>query len=240
MKESTEHLKLAEIIPEEWKKLLKNEIESDWFGELQNFLESEWQNETVYPPQEKIFNALGMTPLAKVKVVILGQDPYHGEGQAHGLCFSVPDGVKIPPSLRNIYKEMSADLKINAPDSGCLETWAEQGVLLLNTVLTVRAGQAQSHQKRGWEKFTDAVIKAVSDKAEPCVFVLWGGPARKKNVLIDENRHHIICGTHPSPLSASRGFMGSRPFSGINRALKNLQREPIVWNSAAKQAEFVF
>ncbi|MDD5598230.1 MAG: uracil-DNA glycosylase, partial [Victivallaceae bacterium] len=208
--------------------------------ELQNFLDTEWENETVYPPRGKIFNALSMTPLAKVKVVILGQDPYHGEGQAHGLCFSVPDGVKKPPSLRNIYKEMSADLKINAPDSGCLETWAEQGVLLLNTVLTVRAGQAQSHQKRGWEKFTYAVIKAVSYKAEPGVFVLWGGPARKKAVLIDENRHRIICGAHPSPLSASRGFMGSRPFSGINQALKNLQRKPVVWNSAVKQAEFVF
>jgi uracil-DNA glycosylase len=233
-------MKLAEGIPEDWKKHLKNEIESEWFGELQDFLDAEWQDETVYPPKEKIFTALAMTPLSQVKVVILGQDPYHGEGQAHGLCFSVPEGIKIPPSLRNIYKEMRTDLELNPPDSGCLESWAEQGVLLLNTVLTVRAGQAQSHQKRGWEKFTDAVIKVVNDKAEPSVFVLWGGPAGKKAALIDAARHHVICGVHPSPLSASRGFLGSRPFSGINRALKKLNRKPMIWDSPIKQAEFAF
>ena len=154
-------MKLTDAIADDWKELLKDEIESEWFGELQSFLDEEWQTATVYPPAEKIFDALALTPLSEVKVLILGQDPYHGEGQAHGLCFSVPDGIKIPPSLRNIYKEMRSDLNINTPDSGNLKSWAEQGVLMLNTVLTVRSGEAQSHQKRGWEKFTDAVIKLV-------------------------------------------------------------------------------
>ncbi len=233
-------MKLTDTIPDDWKELLKTEIESDWFGELQSFLDEEWQNETVYPPAGKIFDALSLTPLSEVKVLILGQDPYHGEGQAHGLCFSVPDGIKIPPSLRNIYKEMRADLNINTPDSGCLESWAEQGVLMLNTVLTVRSGEAQSHQKRGWEKFTDAVIKQVSDKANASVFVLWGGSAHKKVPLIDDKRHQVICGVHPSPLSASRGFLGSRPFSKINDALKSLDREPMIWDSIVSQAEFNF
>ncbi|MCK4983200.1 MAG: uracil-DNA glycosylase [Victivallaceae bacterium] len=233
-------MKLTDAIPDDWKELLKTELESDWFGELQSFLDEEWQNETVYPAAEKIFDALSLTPLSEVKVLILGQDPYHGEGQAHGLCFSVPDGIKIPPSLRNIYKEMRADLNINTPDSGCLESWAQQGVLMLNTVLTVRSGEAQSHQKRGWEKFTDAVIKQVSDKAKASVFVLWGGSAQKKVPLIDDKRHQVICGVHPSPLSASRGFLGSRPFSKINEALKSLDREPMVWDSIVSQAEFNF
>jgi len=233
-------MKLTDTIPDDWKELLKTEIESDWFGELQSFLDEEWQNETVYPPAGKIFDALSLTPLSEVKVLILGQDPYHGEGQAHGLCFSVPDGIKIPPSLRNIYKEMRADLNINTPDSGCLESWAQQGVLMLNTVLTVRSGEAQSHQKRGWEKFTDAVIKQVSDKANASVFVLWGGSAQKKVPLIDDRRHQVICGVHPSPLSASRGFLGSRPFSKVNDALKSLDREPMVWDSIVSQAEFNF
>ncbi len=233
-------MKLSNAIPDDWKELLKAEIESDWFGELQIFLDGEWRNETVYPPPEKIFNALGLTPLSELKILLLGQDPYHGDGQAHGLCFSVPDGIKIPPSLRNIYKEMRADLNINTPDSGCLESWAEQGVLMLNTVLTVRSGEAQSHQKRGWEKFTDAVIKQVSVKAKPSVFVLWGGSAQKKAALIDEERHQVICAVHPSPLSASRGFLGSRPFSKINQALKSLGREPVLWDSIVSQTEFNF
>ena len=233
-------MKLTDAIPEDWKELLKDEIESDWFADLQSFLDEEWQNETVYPPAEKIFDALRLTPLSEVKILILGQDPYHGEDQAHGLCFSVPDGIKIPPSLRNIYKEMRTDLNINPPDSGNLISWAEQGVLMLNTVLTVRSGEAQSHQKRGWEKFTDAVIKQVSDKANASVFVLWGGSAQKKVPLIDDKRHHIICGVHPSPLSASRGFIGSRPFSGINEALKSLGREPMAWDSIVSQREFNF
>jgi len=232
-------MKLVDAIPDDWKKLLKTEIESKWFGELQSFLDEEWQNEIIYPPAEKIFAALSLTPLSEAKVLILGQDPYHGEGQAHGLCFSVPEGIKIPPSLRNIYKEMRADLDINTPDNGCLEAWAEQGVLMLNTVLTVRSGEAQSHQKRGWEKFTDAVIKQVSDKAKASVFVLWGGSAQKKVPLINE-RHQVICGVHPSPLSASRGFLGSRPFSKINEALKSLGREPMIWDSIVSQTEFDF
>lgn len=233
-------MKLTDAIPDDWKELLEDEIESEWFADLQSFLDEEWQNETVYPPAEKIFDALRLTPLSEVKVLILGQDPYHGEGQAHGLCFSVPDGIKIPPSLRNIYKEMRTDLDINPPDSGNLISWAEQGVLMLNTVLTVRSGEAQSHQKRGWEKFTDAVIKQVSDKAKASVFVLWGGSAHKKVPLIDDKRHRVICGVHPSPLSASRGFIGSRPFSGINEALKSLGREPMVWDSIVSQTEFNF
>jgi uracil-DNA glycosylase len=233
-------MKLIDAIPDDWKKLLKTEIESDWFGDLQSFLDEEWRNETVYPPAEKIFKALSLTPLSEVKILILGQDPYHGGGQAHGLCFSVPEGIKIPPSLRNIYKEMRTDLNINPSDSGCLESWAEQGVLMLNTVLTVRSGEAQSHQKKGWEKFTDAVIKQVSDKAKASVFVLWGGSAQKKVPLIDEKRHQVICGVHPSPLSASRGFMGSRPFSKINEALKSLDREPMIWDSIISQTEFNF
>jgi len=233
-------MKLTDAIADDWKELLKDEIESEWFGELQSFLDEEWQTATVYPPAEKIFDALALTPLSEVKVLILGQDPYHGEGQAHGLCFSVPDGIKIPPSLRNIYKEMRSDLNINTPDSGNLKSWAEQGVLMLNTVLTVRSGEAQSHQKRGWEKFTDAVIKLVSDHARASVFVLWGGSAQKKVPLIDANRHQVICGVHPSPLSASRGFIGSRPFSEINIALNNLGREPMIWDSIISQAEFNF
>ncbi len=233
-------MKLTDAIPDDWKELLKTEIESEWFADLQSFLDEEWQNEAVYPPAEKIFAALRLTPLSKVKILILGQDPYHGEGQAHGLCFSVPDGIKIPPSLRNIYKEMRTDLDINPPDSGNLKSWAEQGVLMLNTVLTVRSGKAQSHQKRGWEKFTDAVIKQVSDKANASVFVLWGGSAQKKVPLIDGKRHRVICGVHPSPLSASRGFIGSRPFSGINEALKSLDREPMIWDSIISQNEFNF
>ena len=233
-------MKLSNAIPDDWKELLKTEIESDWFGELQNFLDREWQNEMVYPPPEKIFNALSLTPLSKVKVLLLGQDPYHGEGQAHGLCFSVPDGIKIPPSLRNIYKEMRADLKINPPESGCLESWAKQGILMLNTVLTVRAGEAKSHQKQGWEKFTDAIIQQVNAKAKASVFVLWGGDAHKKQPLIDEKRHRVIRGVHPSPLSASRGFLGSRPFSQINQELRNLNRKPVCWDSIVSQAEFSF
>ena len=233
-------MKLSNNIPDDWKKLLKTEIESEWFGELQNFLDEEWQNETVYPPAEKIFDALSLTPLSEVKVLILGQDPYHGEGQAHGLCFSVPDGMKIPPSLRNIYKEMRSDLNINPPDNGNLKSWAKQGILMLNTVLTVRSGEAQSHQKKGWERFTDAIIKRVSDKAEASVFVLWGGSAQKKAPLIDKKRHRVICGVHPSPLSASRGFLGSRPFSGINEALNSLDRNPVIWDSIVSQAEFNF
>ncbi|MDD5698196.1 MAG: uracil-DNA glycosylase [Victivallaceae bacterium] len=229
-------MNLAEAIPEDWKRILKSELETAWFAELQTFLDQEWREQTVYPPPEKIFNALRLTPFDQVRVLLLGQDPYHGEGQAHGLCFSVPPGVKIPPSLRNIYKEMQSDLKFIPPDSGCLESWTKQGVLLLNTVLTVRAGEANSHQKRGWEKFTDAVIALVSARTESSVFVLWGGDARKKSALIDEKRHHLICTAHPSPLSATRGFFGSKPFSRINQALRDFNREPIVWNSTVSQA----
>lgn len=231
-------MELINAIPDDWKKLLKAEIESEWFADLRTFLETEWENETVYPPPEKIFSALQLTPLEKVRVLILGQDPYHGEGQAHGLCFSVPREIKIPPSLRNIYKEMRTDLNVCPPENGCLESWAEQGILLLNTVLTVRAGEAQSHQQQGWEKFTDAIIRETSAKANPSVFVLWGGSAQKKLPLIDQQRHRVITSAHPSPLSASRGFLGSRPFSKINEALVELQRPAIKWTSESPQIEF--
>lgn len=233
-------MKLSTAIPEDWKELLKAEVESDWFAELQEFLDEEWRNETVYPPSDNIFKALSLTPIDEVRVLLLGQDPYHGEGQAHGLCFSVPEGMKIPPSLRNIYKEMRSDLNVSTPDSGCLESWAEQGILMLNTVLTVRAGEAQSHQKRGWEKFTDAVIKQVNAKAKPSVFVLWGGSAQKKLPLIDQERHRVIASAHPSPLSASRGFLGSRPFTKINQALQELERQSINWLPESQQIEFNF
>ncbi|MDD5729175.1 MAG: uracil-DNA glycosylase [Victivallales bacterium] len=233
-------MELANAIPDNWKKLLKAEIESEWFIELQVFLDAEWRRETVYPPREKIFSALRLTPPEAVKVLILGQDPYHGEGQAHGLCFSVPEGVRIPPSLRNIYKEMHTDLKVRPPEHGCLESWARQGVLLLNTVLTVRAGQAQSHQRRGWEKFTDAIIRQVNAQIQPGVFVLWGGPAQKKLPLIDRDRHRVICSAHPSPLSASRGFLGSRPFTKINQALTELRLPPVKWTWNTLQLEFEF
>lgn len=240
-------MKLSDAIPADWKELLKEEIESDYFADLQEFLDEEWQNEVVYPPKEKIFNALDTTSLENVKVVLIGQDPYHGEGQAHGLCFSVPEGIKIPPSLRNIYKEMRSDLGLNPPDNGYLQTWAEQGVLMINTVLTVRSGQAKSHQKRGWEKFTDAIIRVVNAKANPSVFVLWGNDAIKKQALIDEDRHRVVSSVHPSPLSASRGFLGSKPFSKINQALVELNRQPMQWDSilpeddsSISQAEFKF
>jgi len=182
---------------------------------------------TVFPPRP--FRALELTPLASVRAVILGQDPYHGAGQAHGLCFSVRPDVAVPPSLRNIYQELRDDLGCAIPKHGNLEQWARQGVLLLNTTLTVRAGQAASHQGKGWERFTDRVIGAVNDKSERVVFLLWGAPSRKKRSLIDTSRHTIVESAHPSPLSAHNGFFGSRPFSRANEALREAGRDPIDW-----------
>lgn len=184
---------------------------------------------SVFPPENEVFAALEMTPLAAVRVVIVGQDPYHGEGQAHGLSFSVPAGVKFPPSLRNIFKELAADLQIPVRESGDLSGWAKQGVLLLNSTLTVQAHEAGSHRKFGWEKFTDSVLRAVDRHAPPCVFILWGSDAQKKRPLIDETRHRVLAGAHPSPLSAYRGFFGSRPFSRANQLLQELGREPVDW-----------
>lgn len=181
------------------------------------------------PPQEHVFASLQATPLDKVKVLVLGQDPYHDIGQAHGLCFSVLPGVKLPPSLKNIYKELQADLGIEPVEHGYLMSWARQGILLLNTVLTVRAHEAHSHRKQGWETFTDAVIETVAAKSSPVVFVLWGNPAQKKKPLIDHERHVVIESPHPSPLSAHRGFLGSQPFSKINQALREANLDEIVW-----------
>lgn len=221
-------------IPDEWRQALAAELETDRWQRLQQFLESEYQQHTVFPPQELIFTALQQTSLSNVKAVILGQDPYHDDGQAHGLSFSVQKGVRLPPSLRNIYQELRDDLQIETPDHGCLINWAEQGVLLLNTVLTVRAHEANSHRKQGWEEFTDAVIGAVN-QLPSVAFVLWGRPAQKKAALIDRDRHLIIESAHPSPLSARRGFIGSRPFSQLNHWLAEQGKEPIDWALSAEE-----
>jgi uracil-DNA glycosylase len=220
---------IAASFPEDWKTLLRDEFSSGYFAKLREFVVREMSIHQVFPPKDKIFAAFKLTPYSKVKVVLLGQDPYHDDGQAHGLCFSVMPGVKLPPSLRNMFKELEADLGIPCSDNGNLENWARQGILLLNTVLTVRAHEAASHQGQGWENFTDAVIRAINSRIEPSVFVLWGGHAQKKASLIDSNRHVVISGAHPSPLSAYRGFLGSRPFSKINQALTQLGHSPIDW-----------
>ena len=213
----------------DWNPLLRDEFAKPYWAELQSFVADERAHHPVYPPHDQVFSALHRTPFADVKVVILGQDPYHGPGQAHGLCFSVPDGVPAPPSLRNILIELESDLGLPAPRSGNLGRWADQGVLLLNTTLTVRGGQAASHQKHGWETFTDHVIQAVNDKPERVVFLLWGASARRKRDLVDRSRHVVIESVHPSPLSAHNGFFGSRPFSQANAALIEAGREPVDW-----------
>lgn len=214
----------------DWNPVLRSQFAEPYWQELQQFVELERAEGPVYPPKDEVFAALHRTPLSKVKVLILGQDPYHGPGQAHGLSFSVRDGVQIPPSLQNIYKELHDDLGLVAPSSGCLEPWADQGVLLLNSTLTVRAGNAASHQGKGWERFTDEVIRVVNQHAGHTVFMLWGASARKKAELVDRSRHTIIESPHPSPLSAHRGFLGSRPFSRANEALIKAGREPVDWS----------
>jgi uracil-DNA glycosylase len=213
----------------DWNPILRAELAKPYWAELQRFVAAERSQGPVYPAADEVFAALHLTPYAAVKVLILGQDPYHGAGQAHGLCFSVRRGVPAPPSLVNILKELESDLGIAPPDHGCLDSWARQGVLLLNATLTVRARQAASHQGRGWETFTDAVIGAVNDKPERVVFILWGASARKKRGLIDTSRHVVIESAHPSPLSAHNGFFGSRPFSRANAALAAAGREPVDW-----------
>lgn len=213
----------------DWNPILRGEFEKPYWRELQEFVRAERADHAVYPPNDEVFAALHLTPFASVKVLILGQDPYHGAGQAHGLCFSVRPGVPPPPSLVNIYAEMEADLGIPPADHGHLTSWATQGVLLLNTTLTVRARQAASHQKRGWETFTDEVIQAVAAKPDRVVFVLWGAAAGRKKQLIDTSVHAVVQSPHPSPLSAHRGFFGSRPFSQINELLTEAGREPIDW-----------
>ena len=223
-------IKMKKLIPDNWLDFLADTIENPFFSELENFLEKEWKQHQVFPEKQNIFNALKLTPPEKVRVLILGQDPYHDDKQAHGLAFSVPDGIKLPPSLRNIYKELAADLDIPAPSSGNLESWAEQGVLLLNTVLTVRAHEANSHAGRGWEKFTDDILKKLNARNDFTVFLLWGGNAGKKLPLLDKEKHCVILSPHPSPLSAYRGFFGSKPFSRINAALQNHNLPPINWH----------
>lgn len=213
----------------DWSQLLEDEFSKDYYLRLREFLKEEYQENTVYPPMHDIFNALHYTSFHNVKVVILGQDPYHGPNQAHGLSFSVQPGVSIPPSLRNIYKELSTDIGMVTPSHGHLTKWAKQGVLLLNNVLTVRAGQAHSHQGKGWEIFTDEVIKTLNDKDHPIVFLLWGSAAQKKGAMIDKNKHFILQAPHPSPLSAYRGFFGSKHFSKANEILRNHHLPKIDW-----------
>jgi uracil-DNA glycosylase len=206
-----------------------DQLRQPYFRKLDEFLDAERSEHTVYPPEPDVFNAFKLTPYDTVKVLILGQDPYHGEGQAHGLAFSVRPGVTPPPSLRNIFKELQSDVGCPKPKNVCLEPWAIQGVMLLNAVLTVRAGAPNSHRGKGWERFTDAAIEAVSAKGEPVVFVLWGGPAQKKLALIDAARHTVLTAPHPSPLSAKTGFFGSRPFSKANAELEATGNDPIDW-----------
>ncbi len=216
-------------IESSWKSQLQEEFEKPYFKQLTEFVHSEYASQKIYPPAKLIFNAFDQCPFDRVKVVILGQDPYHGPGQAHGLCFSVTDGVEFPPSLRNIFKEIQADTGAAIPASGNLERWAKQGVLLLNATLTVRAHQAGSHQKKGWEQFTDAVIHLVADKLEHVVFILWGNYAISKCEFINPQKHLVLKSVHPSPLSASRGFFGNHQFSTTNRYLMEHGKEAVKW-----------
>jgi uracil-DNA glycosylase len=213
----------------DWNPVLRGEFTKPYWPELRAFVAAERARYTVYPPPQEEFAALHLTPYAETRVLILGQDPYHGPRQAHGLCFSVRRGVAIPPSLANIHTELRDDLGLEPPGHGNLEPWAHQGVLLLNATLTVRAGQAASHQGRGWERFTDEVIHTVSAKDHPVVFILWGAYARRKRALVDTSRHTIIESAHPSPLSAHNGFFGSKPFSRTNDALRAAGLDPVDW-----------
>lgn len=224
---------MSEINPtieKSWKEILKGEFSSQYFSELKEFLVEEKKKFRIYPPGNMIFNAFNKTPFDKVRVVLLGQDPYHGKGQAHGLCFSVPEGIPQPPSLVNIFKELKSDLGIPLPAHGNLEKWSSQGVLLLNAILTVRANQAGSHQNRGWEKFTDSVIHNISEKLTGVIFLLWGRYAQAKEVLIDSNKHYILKAAHPSPYSADNGFYGCKHFSMTNEILSRHGLDEIDWN----------
>ncbi|WP_157520307.1 uracil-DNA glycosylase [Microbulbifer agarilyticus] len=224
-------------VPEEfkihssWYAVLESQFGQQYMSELQTFLQQEKQaGKSIFPPSAQVFNAFNSTPFDQVKVVILGQDPYHGAGQAHGLCFSVMPGVRVPPSLKNIYKEMESDLGIAPPNHGCLQPWAEQGVLLLNATLTVEESKAGAHQGRGWEQFTDAAVHALAEQRDGLVFILWGSYAQKKGGFIDDRRHLVLRGPHPSPLSAHRGFFGTRPFSQANAYLQQRGDAPIDWS----------
>jgi uracil-DNA glycosylase len=221
---------VARILRNDWADKLNDQFEMPYYLALRQFLIQEYRTTTVYPDMYDIFNALHYTPYAATKVCILGQDPYHGPGQAHGLSFSVKPGVPPPPSLQNILRELEDDLGCPIPNHGCLEKWAREGVLLLNTVLTVRRGQANSHAGQGWEHFTDRVVEVLNEREDPVVFVLWGRNAQAKKSMIDMDRHCIIESAHPSPFSAHRGFFGSRPFSRANRFLQQIGKEPVDWN----------
>ncbi len=220
---------MKEIIHNSWQTILTDEFEKEYYQKLRNFLKKEYTTQKIHPDMYHIYEALELTPYEKVKVVILGQDPYHGVNQAHGLSFSVQPGVKIPPSLNNIYKELQSDLGISPVKHGNLVSWAKQCVLLLNTVLTVREGQAYSHRGKGWEILTDKIIEKLNEREKPIVFILWGKPAQEKMKMIDKSRHIILTSAHPSPLSAHRGFLGSKPFSKTNDALMALGETPIDW-----------
>jgi uracil-DNA glycosylase len=214
-----------------WKKKLQGEFEKDSMKSLMAFLQKESKaGKTIYPQGDEYFAALNLTPLDKVKVVIVGQDPYHGPGQAHGLCFSVRDGVRFPPSLLNIFKELNADVGVSIPKSGSLTKWAEHGVLLLNAVLTVEDGKAAAHAGKGWEQFTDKIIHVLNEEKENIVFILWGAYAQKKASFVDRKKHFVIESVHPSPLSAHRGFFGTKPFSKANAYLKSKGKEPVDWS----------
>ncbi|GGE15284.1 uracil-DNA glycosylase [Marinithermofilum abyssi] len=227
---------MAFDLPHDWNEVLKEELAEPYLQQLKDFLQEERKQYTVYPAEEDLFSALHWTPYQDVKVLLLGQDPYHNEGQAHGLSFSVRPGVQLPPSLKNMFKELQEDIGCAPPNHGYLVPWAEQGVLMLNAVLTVRAHQPNSHKNKGWETFTDAIIRKVNEKSEPVVFVLWGNYAKKKKKWIDTKRHTVIESAHPSPLSAKRGFFGSRPFSAINEALRQAGHPEIEWQLPDKSA----
>lgn len=217
------------MIENDWLEPLNPEFRKPYYAELFQFVKEEYATRKVFPPADDIFNAFHLTPLSQVKVVILGQDPYHNDGQAHGLCFSVKPDVDVPPSLVNIYQELHDDLGCDIPNNGYLTKWAEQGVLMLNTVLTVRAHQANSHRGKGWEEFTDAAIRILNEQDRPIVFILWGSPAQKKAAMLHNPKHLILKSPHPSPLSAYRGFFGSRPFSQTNEFLERNGLEPVDW-----------
>ena len=217
------------LISSDWQQVLVQEFEKPYFHHLQDFINTERQTEKIFPAAPDVFAAFELTPYENVRVLLLGQDPYHNDNQAHGLCFSVNPGIKTPPSLVNIYKELKSDLELNIPNNGYLVPWAHQGVLMLNAVLTVRAHTPNSHKDKGWETFTDAVISKVNQKTDPVIFVLWGGYAKKKLKLIDTSRHTVIQSAHPSPLSARNGFFGSKPFSAINTVLKSSGQPAIDW-----------
>lgn len=221
---------MRDLLCHDWLEVLEEEFTKPYFLRLEAFLEEEYASGiTIFPEKKDIFNALNYIPYSRVKVVIIGQDPYHGPGQAHGLSFSVKPGIAIPPSLKNIFNELESDLGFPIPNNGYLKKWADEGVLLLNTVLTVREGQANSHQGKGWERFTDQVIMKLNEREQPVIFILWGRPAQKKMKLIDGDKHVMIASAHPSPLSARRGFFGSRPFSKVNDVLREWGMKEIDW-----------